>query len=349
MLVDLRPKGVTGKDAEAALGRAHITCNKNGIPFDPQPPTVTSGIRLGTPAGTTRGFGDGRVRRDRRADRRGARRPRRQRPRRQRRGRGVGQGAGPGALRPLPGLSRALTSSRPADAPITRVSRRPCKLLPHATDGKRHAMYPRSTPPHSLAFAAVTQAAAGDLAQLLSRHRHRPRRCRDADPERDRRSSASTAAPAATSSQQILPRRDAGAVDPARHARLIAASPHRADSSARPVAADSSPPPSTSAGDVDTASAAPPVLRPRRPAGRWRTSPDRPDQRAASVMRVSAVPRRTRSPRPAAAVKPACDNTRAGNTEQQFVSLLTRMPHAPHLRCRRDDADPPAPGRRGLR
>jgi glycine hydroxymethyltransferase len=57
MLVDLRPKGVTGKDAEAALGRAHITCNKNGIPFDPQPPTVTSGIRLGTPAATTRGFG----------------------------------------------------------------------------------------------------------------------------------------------------------------------------------------------------------------------------------------------------------------------------------------------------
>ncbi len=58
MLVDLRPKGVTGKDVEAALGRAHITCNKNGIPFDPQPPTVTSGVRLGTPAGTTRGFGE---------------------------------------------------------------------------------------------------------------------------------------------------------------------------------------------------------------------------------------------------------------------------------------------------
>ncbi|MFT3974461.1 MAG: serine hydroxymethyltransferase [Amaricoccus sp.] len=58
MLVDLRPKGVTGKDAEAALGRAHITCNKNGIPFDPAPPTVTSGVRLGTPAGTTRGFGE---------------------------------------------------------------------------------------------------------------------------------------------------------------------------------------------------------------------------------------------------------------------------------------------------
>jgi glycine hydroxymethyltransferase len=57
MLVDLRPKGLTGKVAEAALGRAHITCNKNGIPFDPQKPTITSGVRLGTPAGTTRGFG----------------------------------------------------------------------------------------------------------------------------------------------------------------------------------------------------------------------------------------------------------------------------------------------------
>ena len=57
MLVDLRPKGVTGKAAEKALGRAHITCNKNGIPFDPEKPFVTSGIRLGTPAGTTRGFG----------------------------------------------------------------------------------------------------------------------------------------------------------------------------------------------------------------------------------------------------------------------------------------------------
>jgi glycine hydroxymethyltransferase len=57
MLVDLRPKHLTGKVAEAALGRAHITCNKNGIPFDPEKPMVTSGIRLGTPAGTTRGFG----------------------------------------------------------------------------------------------------------------------------------------------------------------------------------------------------------------------------------------------------------------------------------------------------
>ncbi|MFO7857095.1 MAG: serine hydroxymethyltransferase [Paracoccaceae bacterium] len=56
VLVDLRPKGVTGKDAEESLGRAHITCNKNGIPFDPEKPTITSGIRLGTPAATTRGF-----------------------------------------------------------------------------------------------------------------------------------------------------------------------------------------------------------------------------------------------------------------------------------------------------
>jgi glycine hydroxymethyltransferase len=57
MLVDLRPKRLTGKVAEAALGRAHITCNKNGIPFDPEKPAITSGIRLGSPAGTTRGFG----------------------------------------------------------------------------------------------------------------------------------------------------------------------------------------------------------------------------------------------------------------------------------------------------
>jgi len=57
MLVDLRPKKLTGKVAEIALGRAHITCNKNGVPFDPEKPMITSGIRLGSPAGTTRGFG----------------------------------------------------------------------------------------------------------------------------------------------------------------------------------------------------------------------------------------------------------------------------------------------------
>ena len=62
MLVDLRPKGLTGKEAETILGRAHITCNKNGIPNDPQKPMVTSGIRLGTPAMTTRGFREAQAR-----------------------------------------------------------------------------------------------------------------------------------------------------------------------------------------------------------------------------------------------------------------------------------------------
>ncbi|WP_208440572.1 serine hydroxymethyltransferase [Bartonella raoultii] len=58
LLVDLRSKNVTGKRAELALGRAHITCNKNGIPFDPETPSITSGIRLGSPAATTRGFAE---------------------------------------------------------------------------------------------------------------------------------------------------------------------------------------------------------------------------------------------------------------------------------------------------
>ena len=62
MLVDLRAKGITGKDAEAVLGQAHITCNKNAIPNDPQKPMVTSGIRLGSPAMTTRGFGEAEAR-----------------------------------------------------------------------------------------------------------------------------------------------------------------------------------------------------------------------------------------------------------------------------------------------
>ena len=57
MLVDLRPKGVKGNVSEKALGRAALTVNKNGIPFDPEKPMVTSGIRVGTPASTTRGFG----------------------------------------------------------------------------------------------------------------------------------------------------------------------------------------------------------------------------------------------------------------------------------------------------
>jgi glycine hydroxymethyltransferase len=56
-LVDLRPIGITGRDADEALERSAITCNKNGVPFDPLPPVQTSGIRIGSPAGTTRGFG----------------------------------------------------------------------------------------------------------------------------------------------------------------------------------------------------------------------------------------------------------------------------------------------------
>ncbi len=57
VLVDLRPKGLSGKDTEEALERAGMTCNKNAVPFDPAPPMVTSGVRLGTPAATSRGFG----------------------------------------------------------------------------------------------------------------------------------------------------------------------------------------------------------------------------------------------------------------------------------------------------
>lgn len=63
VLVDLRPKSLTGDISEAALERAHITCNKNGVPFDPAKPTVTSGLRIGSPAGTTRGFGSAEFRR----------------------------------------------------------------------------------------------------------------------------------------------------------------------------------------------------------------------------------------------------------------------------------------------
>ena len=63
VLLDLRPKGVKGRDAEMALERAGLTCNKNSIPFDPEKPSVTSGVRLGTSAGTTRGFGEAEFRR----------------------------------------------------------------------------------------------------------------------------------------------------------------------------------------------------------------------------------------------------------------------------------------------
>ena len=103
LLVDLRPKRLTGRAAEDSLERAGITCNMNGIPFDPEKPTVTSGIRLGSPAATTRGFGLAEFQRDRAPDRRGAGRPRRQ-PRRQPRRRGPRAGRGRGAVRPVPGL-----------------------------------------------------------------------------------------------------------------------------------------------------------------------------------------------------------------------------------------------------
>jgi glycine/serine hydroxymethyltransferase len=112
MLVDLRPKNATGKLPKRALDRAFITCNKNGIPFDREKPFVTSGVRLGTPAGTTRGFGEAEFREigkliaevldGLRPQRRGRRRTGRgARPRRRRKGRGT--------VRPLPDLSGALT------------------------------------------------------------------------------------------------------------------------------------------------------------------------------------------------------------------------------------------------
>ncbi len=112
MLVDLRPKGLTGKEAEAMLGQAHMTCNKNGIPNDPQKPMVTSGIRLGTPAMTTRGFKRGAGAADGEPDRRRARQAaRRGQPRR-----GARQGRRadarlPGLRRCRPGLACAAPSA----------------------------------------------------------------------------------------------------------------------------------------------------------------------------------------------------------------------------------------------
>jgi glycine hydroxymethyltransferase len=91
MLVDLRAKNLTGKEAEAILGSAHITCNKNGIPNDPQKPFVTSGIRLGSPAMTTRGFKEAK-RKSRQPDRRRAGQPARRRHHRARESGGEGAG-----------------------------------------------------------------------------------------------------------------------------------------------------------------------------------------------------------------------------------------------------------------
>ena len=106
MLVDLRPKRVTGKAAEASLERARITANKNAIPFDPEKPAITSGIRLGSPAATTRGFGDGGIPRDRADDRRSAGRPVPLQRRRERGGRGGSRRPRAGAVRALPAVSR---------------------------------------------------------------------------------------------------------------------------------------------------------------------------------------------------------------------------------------------------
>jgi hypothetical protein len=122
-LLDLRAKRITGKDAEAVLGRAHITVNKNAIPNDPEKPFVTSGIRIGSPAMTTRGFAEARGGAARAPHRRRAGRPAgrcRDRPRRDRRA---------GALRAVPGVSAALIpgTSRPRDARIMK-----CPFCGHA-------------------------------------------------------------------------------------------------------------------------------------------------------------------------------------------------------------------------
>ncbi len=109
LLVDLRPKGVKGNATEKALGRAHITCNKNGIPFDTEKPTITSGIRLGSPAGTTRGFGESEFRQIADWIVRGSRRAGRAWRGRQQRGRDSGACQCASTLRSLPDLSRPLT------------------------------------------------------------------------------------------------------------------------------------------------------------------------------------------------------------------------------------------------
>ena len=106
MLVDLRPKKATGVSAEKVLDRAGITVNKNSIPGDPEKYTITSGVRLGSPAGTTRGFGVGGVPPGRPSDRRRARRHRQERPGRRRPGRGAGARQGSRALCPLSDLPR---------------------------------------------------------------------------------------------------------------------------------------------------------------------------------------------------------------------------------------------------
>ena len=126
MLVDLRPKRVTGKAAEASLERAHITANKNAIPFDPEKPAITSGIRLGSPAATIARLRRGRVPRDRADDRRGAGGSGALQRRHERGGRGGGRRAGAGALRAVPDVSRAVAGDA---LPVLRPRR-------HAGEGQ---------------------------------------------------------------------------------------------------------------------------------------------------------------------------------------------------------------------
>ena len=143
MLVDLRPKGLTGKEAEAVLGAAHMTCNKNGIPNDPQKPMVTSGIRLGTPAMTTRGFGEEQARADRAPDRRRAR----QAARRGQHRRGARQGGGADAR--LPGLP--LSGRRPEP---------PCAARSAATTKPRSSR--RASPTKATSCAGAAAASSCD-------------------------------------------------------------------------------------------------------------------------------------------------------------------------------------------
>ena len=123
MLVDLRPKRVTGKAAEASLERAHITANKNAIPFDPEKPAITSGIRLGIPGRHHARLRRRRVPRGRPDDRRGAGRPGRSNDGSQRGRRAGGRRPGPGALRPLPDLSRTVDRRCAARSAATTTPR----------------------------------------------------------------------------------------------------------------------------------------------------------------------------------------------------------------------------------
>ena len=182
MLVDLRSKRVTGKAAEASLERARITANKNAIPFDPEKPTITSGVRLGTPAATTRGFGTAEFREVGTDDRRGARRAGAVQRRIERR-RSRGRLAGAGAVRALPAVSRAV--GRHA-LPVLRLRR-------HPGEGQPPQRGRRGDPPAAV-LRQLRPALHHDRADPTARtHRHqvgwaagavRPREAGALDPHR---------------------------------------------------------------------------------------------------------------------------------------------------------------------